>query len=60
MKIEELEDDIHELQTSLQETSTKLAIAKGDSDTYKRSANTKQKELDELKDTFNVNSQVYT
>ena len=40
------------------EVSKQLAIAKSDAENYKKSAIIKQKEIDALKETFNMDSQV--
>ena len=40
------------------EVSQQLAIAKSDAENYKKSAIIKQKEIDALKETFNMDSQV--
>ena len=57
-RIEELEDDVLEMQSSLGEVSKQLAIAKSDAENYKKSANTKQKEINTLRETFNMDTQV--
>ena len=57
-RIEELEDEILEHSASLSEVSKQLAIAKSDADNYKKSALVKQKEINDIKDTFNIDSQV--
>ena len=57
-RIEELEDEVLEMQSSLSEVSKQLAIAKSDAENYKKSAKTKQKEIDTIKETFNMDSQV--
>ena len=57
-RIEELEDEILEHSASLNEVSKQLAIAKSDADNYKKSALVKQKEINDIKDTFNIDSQV--
>ena len=40
------------------EVSQQLAIAKSDAENYKKSAIIKQKEINTLKETFNMDSQV--
>ncbi len=57
-RIVELEDEVLDLQTSLNEVSQQLANARNEADNLLRSVNAKQKELDEMKETYNVESQV--
>ena len=57
-RIEELEEDVIELQSSLSEVSKQLAIAKSDVENYKKSAMAKQREINDIRDSFNVDSQV--
>lgn len=57
-RIAELEDDVIELQTSMSEVSKQLAIAKSDADNYKKSAMAKQKEINDMRETFNMDSQL--
>merc|ERR1740129_1974111 len=46
------------MQSSISEVSQQLAIAKSDAENYKKSAIIKQKEIDALKETFNMDSQL--
>ena len=57
-RIEDLEDEVLEMQSSISEVSKQLAIAKSDAENYKKSAIIKQKEINTLKETFNMDSQV--
>ena len=57
-RIEELEDEVIELQSSLNEVSKQLAITRSDAENYKKSALTKQREMNDIRDTFNMDSQV--
>ena len=58
MRIEELEDDIHDLQISLQEVSKEMAAARSDANNYKKTLDTKQKELESVKGSLTMDSQV--
>ena len=58
MRIEELEDDILDLQTSLQEVSKEMAVAKSEATNYKSALNAKKKELDSIKESLTMDSQV--
>ena len=58
MRIEELEDDILDLQTSLQEVSKEMAVAKSETTNYKSALNAKKKELDSIKESLTMDSQV--
>ena len=58
MRIEELEDEILDLQTSLQEVSKEMAVAKSEATNYKSALNAKKKELDSIKESLTMDSQV--
>ena len=58
MRIEELEDEVHDLQTSLQELSKDLAVTRSDANNYKTLLEVKQKELETVKDSLTMDSQV--
>ena len=58
MRIEELEDEVHDLQTSLQELSKDLAVTRSDASNYKTLLEVKQKELETVKDSLTMDSQV--
>ena len=60
MRIEELEDEVHDLQTSLQELSKDLAVTRSDASNYKSLLEVKQKELETVKDSLTMDSQVRT
>lgn len=57
-RIEELEDDVQELQSSLSEVSRQLAEERSNAESYKKSATAMQKEIDHLRETYNIDSQV--
>ena len=58
MRIEELEDEVHDLQTSLQELSKDLAVTRSDAKNYKTLLEVKQKELETVKESLTMDSQV--
>ena len=58
MRIEELEDEVHDLQTSLQELSKDLAVTRSDATNYKTLLEVKQRELETVKDSLTMDSQV--
>ena len=58
MRIEELEDEVHDLQTSLQELSKDLAVTRSDAKNYKTLLAVKQKELETVKESLTMDSQV--
>ena len=57
-RIRELEEDILDLQASLDEVSHQLAESRNDSQNNLRTSNAKQKEIDELKEKVNIDSQM--
>ena len=59
-RIAELEDEVLELQSSLNEVSKQLAIAQNDAENYKKSVMNKQKEINDMKDTMLHNEQAVT
>ena len=57
-RIRELEEDILDLQASLDEVSHQLAESRNDCQNNLRTSNAKQKEIDELKEKVNIDSQM--
>ena len=57
-RIRQLEDDLSELQASLDEVSHQLAESRNDAKNNLRSLNAKQKELDELRENTNIDNQM--
>ena len=57
-RIRQLEDDLSELQASLDEVSHQLAESRNDAKNNLRSLNAKQKELDELRENTSIDNQM--
>jgi len=57
-RIRQLEEDVIELQASIDELSHQLAESRNDAQNNLRTSNAKQKEIDELKENVKIDSQM--